>query len=99
VRDRWTASSREQVADCVDGRARAGRGAGAWLSQRMVDDQLALPTPGTRIQFQPSFDFLDGKMRSGSGDAGHATLLETLHSLSFLSFSLPSCLERKLYER
>jgi hypothetical protein len=69
---------------------------GTWLYQRIVDDQPALPLAGTRIQFQGRFDFLNGKMRSGSGDAGHAALLEILHSLSLYIELRTSPLDRGL---
>src|SRR5258707_7067359 len=59
----------------------------SWLNQRLIDDQPALPTPWTWVQFQSRFEVLGFEMRSSSRDSGHVILLEPVQPFCFLILS------------
>src|SRR5260221_6724155 len=59
----------------------------SWLNQRIIDDQPALPTPWTWVQFQSRFEVLGFAMRSSSRDSGHVILLEPVQPFCFLILS------------
>src|SRR5437660_340902 len=59
----------------------------SWLHQCIIDDQPALSTPRTWVQFQSQFEFFCREMRSSSCDPGHGVLLEPVSPTWFLILS------------
>src|SRR6266550_8169898 len=49
----------------------------SWSNQRVVDNEPALPTPRTWVQFKARFDLFCREMRGSSRDSCHRALLKT----------------------